>query len=224
MTVSQLRALANTVDASVGDATLLLFSGGVGDLLSDGSTYQYGAGEIASALSDGATVKTIKNTQAADFLNDLNFQAALQDAIDNDPSYMGQTLSQVLEGRDASGVRINNTSFWDDASRNLVSQHDGDIRLIMPNAPDDSVAMQTELPALLEKSGSQTQKINGIDLVEWQRSHDATVVAETAKNITSGQTLAEAKANANASAFQDIKDLVRKTSAADLADTNIGKD
>lgn len=30
MTVAELKALANTVDASVGDSTLLLYSGGVG--------------------------------------------------------------------------------------------------------------------------------------------------------------------------------------------------
>lgn len=48
MTVEQLRVLANTVDAGVGDATLLLYSGGVGAIQPDVRN-RFGAGFIAES-------------------------------------------------------------------------------------------------------------------------------------------------------------------------------
>lgn len=159
MTVAQLRALANTVDASVGNSTLLLYSGGVGSDVG-GGTREFSAKELAENLSNasdsgnGKTVKTIGDTEIAKFLDDLSFRNALDDAIANDPAYSGATFNEVLDGKDASGNRVNNTSFWDDASKRLVEGHTGDYRLIMPELPGGSVAAATEIPALLEKAAT----------------------------------------------------------------------
>jgi len=38
------------------------------------------------------------------------------DGYNNDPAYYGVTLDEVLTIKDSNGVRINNTSLWDDAS------------------------------------------------------------------------------------------------------------
>ncbi len=78
MTVSELRALANTVEASVGDSTLLLYSGGVGAYNAETGRYEYSAGNIAGTLADGTNIKTISNTQINVFFNDYRFVAGLQ--------------------------------------------------------------------------------------------------------------------------------------------------
>lgn len=61
MSVSQLRALANQVDASVGSQnTLLLYSGGVGEIGADGKN-EFGAGEISKSLSEKAILRSLNS-------------------------------------------------------------------------------------------------------------------------------------------------------------------
>ena len=67
MTVEQLRSLANDVSASVGNGTLLLYSGGVGPVQSNGFN-QFSAGSIATALASGTNVYTVQNTEVHAFL------------------------------------------------------------------------------------------------------------------------------------------------------------
>ncbi|MCB9985186.1 MAG: hypothetical protein H6864_05810 [Micavibrio sp.] len=131
MSVDDIRALVNTWDMDVGDGTLLLYSGGVGDIDPQTGYRDYGARELAETLSDvsdtgsGKTVKTIVDTGIKDLFDNTDFRTALQNAIDNDPNYQGRTVTQILDGLDSTGSRVGD-GFWDDASRNLVNQHDGD--------------------------------------------------------------------------------------------------
>lgn len=221
MSVDDIRALVNTWDMDVGDSTLILYSGGVGDINPQTGYRDYGARELAETLSDisdtgsGKTVKTIVDTGIKDLFDNTDFRTALQNAIDNDPSYQGRTVSQILDGLDASGDRVGD-GFWDDASRNLVNQHDGDFRLIMPDMPNGSVADVTEIPTLLEKNIIPGQKINGIDLIDWKAEYDS----QKALAIAGGMTEADAEQFVK----NEINILIQKTSNADLADLNIGRD
>jgi hypothetical protein len=132
---------------------------------------EFSASSIAEALANGTNIATIKDTQIRIFLDSDEFSAALDSAIVADiaahgtsSSYYNRSLDQVMLGQDANGVRVTSDSFWDDASRHLVEQHSGPFELIMPNGPDGSIAFQTEIPTLLEKSGAADVTINGISL------------------------------------------------------------
>jgi hypothetical protein len=212
MTVTQLRTLAGTVDASVGNATLILNSGQVGG---------YPSHEISQWLSEasdtglGKTVKTIADTEISSFLNDPAFNQALIDAT-NDPAYQGPPLSEILDGKDANGNRVNSTSFWDDASYRLSHGHTGDYELIMPDAPETGIAIQREIPALFDKTPSTGQKVNGINLQDWQANYDANKALAIAGGMTSQQ--------AETFVRGEINDLILQTSKANLADLTVGKD
>jgi hypothetical protein len=100
------------VDASVGDATLLLYSGGVGAIQPDGFN-EFSASSIAEALANGTNIATIKDTQIRIFLDSDEFSAALDSAIVADiaahgtsSSYYNRTVDQVMLGQDANGVRV----------------------------------------------------------------------------------------------------------------------
>lgn len=108
MSVTELRNLAGQVDVSAGNATLLLYSGGVGDDLGNGQR-QFGARPIAENLADGINTKTIGDTEIGKFLNNRDvFQNALNSAAISE----GKILSDILEGKDSSGNRINSNSFF----------------------------------------------------------------------------------------------------------------
>ncbi|MCC6921980.1 MAG: hypothetical protein IT525_02775, partial [Nitrosomonas sp.] len=148
MSVSELQTLANSVDAGIGNSTLLLYSGGIGEIVdSDRGVRSYAARDIAENLADGSTIKTIANTQIGEFLKSQEFRDSLNAAAISE----GKDFDALYLGRNENGARINNNSFWDVASARLVNGHAGDFHLIMPNAPDDSVAIKTEIPALLNK-------------------------------------------------------------------------
>lgn len=105
MTVEQLKTLANSIDIDTSGSTLLLYSGGVGELDSLGQ-YQYGAGEIANVIADGANIKTIAHTDMDAFFSNIIFRNALNHAIAQDATYLGRDLNSVLYGKNADGVRI----------------------------------------------------------------------------------------------------------------------
>ena len=73
MSTTMLQDLANRVDAGVGNATVLLYSGGVGEIdPNNNGLRQFGAKAIAEALANGTTVKTITDTEVGTFLNIRN--------------------------------------------------------------------------------------------------------------------------------------------------------
>ncbi len=160
MSVGELQALANSVDASTGDSILLLWSGGVGNDINSNGEKEFRAKTIAESLSNDSSVKTIADTQVGKLLNELNFKTALQDAAIREEL----NFNALYSGTNENNVRINNTSFWDTASARLVDSHTGDFRLIMLSSPIGSVAAETEIPALLSKSSLSGQKVNGVDL------------------------------------------------------------
>ncbi|GJL74314.1 calcium-binding protein [Nitrosomonas sp.] len=206
MSVSELQTLANSVDANVGDSTLLLYSGGAGEIVNPATGYrEFSSKFIAESLVNGSTVKTIENTQIRDFLFHDEFKTALTNAANSE----GKNFNALYDGTNGDGVRLDdiNNSFWDVASARLVDGHTGDFHLIMPNAPDDSVAIKTEIPALLNKGMLPGQHINGIDIKRWQD-------AFSAEKLLNGETTAKA----------EIDNLIRATSKATLADMFMGRD
>ncbi len=203
MSVNELHALVNSVDASAGNSILLLWSGGVGNIANSNGERIFKAKDIAESLSNNSSVKTIADTQIGKLLNLGDFRTALQDAAIRD----GLNFDALYSGADANGVRINNTSFWDTASARVVDGHTGDFRLIMPSAPIGSVAAETEIPVLLNKASVSGQKINGVDLKDWQDRYHA-------DKLLSGESAAKA----------ELIKLIGSTSKADLADMRIGKD
>ncbi|HNP52715.1 MAG TPA: hypothetical protein PKJ85_13110, partial [Nitrosomonas nitrosa] len=204
MTVDELKALANSVDVSTGNSILLLYSGGVGEVTDTITGYRkFSSGKLTEFLSNGSTVKTIADTQISKFLESDDFIQALGNAANSE----GISYNSLYLGIDENGTRINNTSFWDEASARLVNQHTGDFRLIMPHAPDGSVAVETEIPTLLHKTIQPGQKVNGIDLQDWQNRYNA-------EKLLSGENAAKA----------ELVSLIRATSNADLADMSVGRD
>jgi len=142
-TVADIFSLIGTVNASVGNATALLNSGGTGNIVGtnpDGSPlYQYSTQSIADSMANGTTVMTIRQTDVGEFLDSDQLDAALEAAIERDyaangvssiywdataNSGAGQLLdaNQVLLGQNASGVRVTNNSGWDIASADYISQ------------------------------------------------------------------------------------------------------
>mgnify|MGYP003633408894 CR=1 FL=1 len=223
-TVDQIRALVNTWDMNVGGGTLLLYSGGVGEL-QPGGLREFKAVDIANALADGASVKTIEKTEINQLFANQDFREALDDAIlrdttgvylqlDSNGNNVPRSLDQVLLGKDINGARLGD-GFWDDASRNLVNQHTGDFRMIMPDLPGSSVAALTEIPALLDRGVVSGQKVNGIDLADWQAKY----VSEKALMVAAGHSTADADALVKA----EINNVIEKTSNFDLADLIIAK-
>jgi hypothetical protein len=181
MSVQQLRTLANAVDVSVGNAILLLYSGGVGVLDPITGLNEFSANSVANALADGVHVKTIANTEVSSFLKNSSFENALDAAINADVSTNGTNsqywdsianraldVDEVLNGLNASNERVTSSSFWDDASARLVNSHTGSFEIIGPNAPGDGVLMQTELSALLAKQNGAFSTVNGRLLSDWQ--------------------------------------------------------
>ncbi|UJP04803.1 MAG: hypothetical protein LZF61_08045, partial [Nitrosomonas sp.] len=203
MSTTMLQDLANRVDASVGNATLLLYSGGVGEIDAKTGDRQFGARAIAEALTNETTVKTIIDTEIGKLLREDDFKDALRSAAERE----GLSFDRLLEGKDVNGARISNDSFWDKASARLVNEHTGDFRLLMPNSPGSSVATDTEVPALLNKTVQPGQKLNGIDLTVWQDRYNA-------DKLISGE---------NAAKSELIK-LIGGTSKAELADLRLGVD
>ncbi|PXW89919.1 hemolysin type calcium-binding protein, partial [Nitrosomonas sp. Nm84] len=203
MSVNELRTLTNSVDANLGNSTLVLWSGSVGTDANSNSGKEFKAKDIAESLANGSSVKTIADTQVGEFLRSSSFRTALNDAANRE----GLSFDTLYSGTDANGTRINNTSFWDTASARLVDGHTGDFRLIMPSAPIGSVAAETEIPALLNKASLSGQKINGVDLKDWQSRYHA-------DKLLSGESTAKA----------ELIKLIGSTSKADLADMRIGKD
>jgi len=204
MSVSELQTLANSVDASIGSSTLLLYSGGIGEIIDPVTGIRdFSAKAIAESLANGSTVKTIENTQVGNFLLDDDFIEALNSAAKSE----GKDFDALYLGRNENGARINNNSFWDVASARLVNGHAGDFHLIMPNAPDDSVAIKTEIPALLNKEMLPGQHVNGIDIKRWQDAFNV-------EKLLNGEIAAKA----------EIDNLIRATSQAALADMIAGRD
>ncbi|WP_297324080.1 calcium-binding protein [Nitrosomonas sp.] len=203
MSINELRALADSVDVNTGNSTLLLWSGGVGKDTNSNGEKEFKAKDIAESLSNDSAVKTIADTQVGKFLNSDNFRAELRAAANRE----GLNFKALYAGTDVNDARINNTSFWDTASARLVDGHTGDFRLIMPSAPIGSVAAETEIPALLSKALLSGQKVNGVDLKDWQDRYRA-------DKLLSGESMAKA----------ELIKLIGSTSKADLADMRIGKD
>ncbi|TXI18287.1 MAG: hypothetical protein E6Q62_07030, partial [Nitrosomonas sp.] len=135
LSISELRTLANSIDVTTGNSILLLWSGSL--------EKEIKAKDIAESLSNSSTVKTIADTQVGKLLKSENFLMA----VDNAATREGLNFDALYFGTDATGARINNTSFWDTASARMVDGHTGDFRLIMPSAPIGSVAAETEIPA-----------------------------------------------------------------------------
>ncbi|MBK6906601.1 MAG: hypothetical protein IPH08_05835 [Rhodocyclaceae bacterium] len=156
--VDGLRRLVNETSAiainAAPDATLLLYSKDV-----DGVD----AWRIADTVSNGSVdtdglkrVVTMADTAVAELLDDPNFKRALFEAVGENT----QTYNLILDGRDVTGnLRVSNTSFWDDASRNLASSATGNIVTMAENAGMDSVFVQSEIDAALN---SQARTINGM--------------------------------------------------------------
>ncbi|TXI19093.1 MAG: hypothetical protein E6Q62_05015 [Nitrosomonas sp.] len=203
MSVSEFRALVNSVDANLGNSILLLWSGGVGNDTQPNGKMEFKAKAIAESLSNGTSVKTIADSEVGKILNNDDFKLALENAALRE----GLNFDALYSGTDDKGTRINNTSFWDTASARMVDGHTGDFRLIMPSAPIGSVAAETEIPALLNKASLSGQKVNGVDLKDWQDRYHA-------DKLLSGESAAKA----------ELIKLIGSTSKADLADLRIGKD
>jgi len=170
MDVEQIRGIVNKLDLSV-NGTLLLNSGGIGEVLPDGNN-QFRSEKFADALAASSDASTIRSTGIEALFDNTNFEEALTQAINSDTTghYNGRSFDQVLFGKDANGVRVGD-GFWDTASYNLVSQqlqNGGDIVGFIPNASYDDIFAQTEVKAMLEFGGETSSKIQGIDLDTWK--------------------------------------------------------
>ena len=160
LSVSGLFELASQVDAQVRNvapgSTFLLYSGG------------RDAAAISSNLASTAPdVYDLASTAAGDFLDSEAFGNALKDAVANEQfnmAYDDLTLAEQesvktsvdldLYGVDATGARVSSTSLFDIVSHSYVMENDGNWRIVAVGDVDpNSVAMQTELPALLSKPG-----------------------------------------------------------------------
>lgn len=127
ITIQNLKDLADQVDVSTGSAdTIILYSGGVGDVVDVQTGFrEFRAKSIAEELSDLSfngsvkSVVTIEDTQLANLLLNDDFISALNNAATNE----SLDFDAIYTGVDAAGNRINNTSFWDDASFRLVTEN-----------------------------------------------------------------------------------------------------
>jgi hypothetical protein len=123
--VASLLDLAKSVSGQVVNATsdtvYFLYSGS----LPDGTP----AFQAAEAMETGATRVTIRASEAGKLMNDNLFQLKLTQAImreigpdvtPDDPR-VGEKRKFYLDGKDASGRRVNFNSLWDIASKNYGS-------------------------------------------------------------------------------------------------------
>ncbi|MBN3815175.1 hypothetical protein G3N57_00495, partial [Paraburkholderia sp. Se-20369] len=160
ISVSGLFDLASQVDARVQNvspgSTFLLYSGGAD------------AAAISANLATTAPdVYDLGSTAAGEFADSVEFGNALRDAIAKEQfgttygnatapeqALIKASVDQHVYGVDSTGARVSSTSLFDIISHSYVMENDGNWRIIAVGGVDpNSVAMQTELPALLSKPG-----------------------------------------------------------------------
>lgn len=127
------------------NATTLLYSGAVDN--SGTRSYQL-IDTMKDNFVDASGIKqvvTLTDSAVTDLLKDDVFIQALKDAA----AAEGKQFDLIMDGVDASGNRVSNTSLWDIVSKAFAESAVGDVRVIAPNTLDNSVFAQTELPALL---------------------------------------------------------------------------
>ena len=94
-------------------------------------------------------------------------------------SLQKEIINRVVFGKDPQGNRLPvdpaNPSMWDVASKNFVDQATGDFRIVAGAVTENSILMQTELTALVAKSGNF--KVDGLDI-----NHLRTLAPEAGKN------------------------------------------
>jgi len=135
------------------NATILLYSGDVGE-----NTHAWDVANATSASSlDSSGLKrvvTLNDTAISALLNHDDFKGALREAAGS-----ADKFRLIMNGEDPLGTRVNNTSFWDTASRNFAGSATSDILTITPNVKANSVFALTEVDAALN---SNALRINGI--------------------------------------------------------------
>ncbi|MFG6417007.1 calcium-binding protein [Roseateles sp. DC23W] len=167
-TRAELLSIFNEVSGKVESAgphnTFLLYSGD----LSDGQHTRFAASEMAKNMG----VVTIAKSEVGKLLSDINarsFLLPLKDALAREinpakldfasldaaeVSEVDRRFDEVMNGRQPDGSRTP-TGIWDIASRKYVESNSGSWRVLAgANAGDQSILVQTELPALLRKTES----------------------------------------------------------------------
>jgi|GEM_PF-1716704 len=158
--VSETSAVAKN---ATGNALTLLYSGKIGEL----EAWQ-AANEISDHSFDAngkKQVVTIADTDVADLLDDQRFKDELMKAVGNNK----EEYNKILEGKDLSGNRIANTSFWDTASKMLARSAPGDYLALTPNALENSVFSQSELTEILNTPDLSNRRINGDSVEDLRR-------------------------------------------------------
>ncbi|MCU7923329.1 MAG: hypothetical protein KZQ88_11620, partial [Candidatus Thiodiazotropha sp. (ex Dulcina madagascariensis)] len=156
-TVEALRDLINQLDISATGDVTMLYSGG-------------NSGTIVNALiNQGENLRTIGETEAADFLN-LDNNPALRIKLDElfpgaDPDIHGSASNQFLDGAvDVVDGSRQPTGAWDNVSRRFVEATTGEVRVLLDDARSYRVFAQTEIPALLDNNA--ITRVEGIPLHE----------------------------------------------------------
>lgn len=158
-TEAGLRALISQLDITSTGQVTVLYSGMMGDNVSNSSIIQ-------GMLSNGDDIRVLDKTEAYKFL-DISQNEALADALriifdGSDPDIVGSTANQFLYGNiDANGNRIPNGA-WDNISGRFVAASEGEIRTLTPEANPQRVFAQTELTTILDDANSKVTSINGI--------------------------------------------------------------
>lgn len=155
----------------------------------------------AKAMSENGDGKVcyISDTPAGQLLASTKLTDAIADALGGSNEKLGGELARTLfDGSVESGVRSTKsfgdvTAINDVVSEKLMREMAyGDVRTITHNAPDNSVFVQTELPALLDSD--RVTAINGIPIEQLREVRQRTgsllevnaLVAEASRNLMEG--------------------------------------
>jgi hypothetical protein len=127
------------------DAISLIYSADIGGVKS----YEI-AGKISSSSIAGDTraVVMLADTPVSQLLNSGTFYKEVVAACGGDKD----KITLIFDGKDVNGARVTNSSLWDLASEQFAASATGEVRTLTPNAIENSVFFQTELPALVQSN------------------------------------------------------------------------
>ncbi|MEW8030127.1 MAG: calcium-binding protein [Candidatus Thiodiazotropha sp.] len=161
-TIGELRALINELDITETGNVTMLYSGGNSRRM------------VETLVDQGESLRTIGETEAADFLDARNnsiFRQKLMDLFEGaNPLIPGSASNQflygtvdIVDGQIVPGTRQPDGA-WDNVSRRFVEATTGEVRVLLDNAGSDRVFAQTEIPALLDNTA--ITRVEGIPLNE----------------------------------------------------------
>jgi Hint domain len=157
-TLDDVRSIANTLSAKATGPGGVLYSGTVGDSISNPYS-----GEVAQQIADTEGVPIIDNTLRGQFLKDPVVATKIQNIIaKSNPNLTAEEISNLVK-QELFGTGISaNTSLWGEASAEFVASLSGNITIVSTNVNAAGVLANVEIPAILN-NGAITS-INGVAL------------------------------------------------------------